>query len=269
MPVLSGSQEVRVLRRSSVAAVVLLGLLAGCGGSSDDKASTSPSTPASSAAAPSASPSPSPAEQPLTAAQALAIAKAVQLRTGDLSGYQEDKSAAGKADTPDAADKEAQACISGPSAAPSLADQVSSDFTRGANPLAQVQVSSETQVVATRAQAMKEFATLKKPETLACLNKAVKKIFTQDAEGGTLSGQLVRIATTTPPGSDGAARFSFQGTFAQQGITVKINAGLDLLLVGRAEITLNDITLGPQALPAAERDRLRSALVTRAQEAQR
>jgi hypothetical protein len=201
------------------------------------------------------------------AARALAVA--AQLRTEDMPGFKEDKSAAGNAKAPDASDKAAQTCISGSPDGHYLADVTSSDFTKGTSPVSQLNVSSETQVVATAAQGKTEFATLQKPQTLACLNTALGGAITTEAGGAKFSGTLKRISAATPPGADGVAAFIIDGSLTQQGVTIKLQAGLELLLVGRAEASLNDISIGGQLLPDNERDRLAAALVSRARAAQK
>jgi hypothetical protein len=242
--------------RVAILVVAMTGLAA-CGGSSSG-------APGSSGTAPSPSPSPS----PLDAASARHIAVAAQIVAADLPGYKEDKTSAGNAPAPTASDKAAQACISGAAAPKYLADVNSSDFAKGASPIAQLTVSSETQVLASAAQGLAEFKTLQKPETLTCLNKALTATFAAEANGGTFTGKLVRVASTTPPGADGAARFDLDGAFHVQGVSVKLQAGLELILVGRAELTFNEISLGAQRLTDAERDRLATVLVKRAKEAQ-
>jgi hypothetical protein len=242
--------------RVAILLVAMTGLAA-CGGSSGGGLGSSGTA---------ASPSPSPS--PLDAASAHRIAVAAQIVAADLPGYKEDKSPAGDAPAPTASDKAAQACISGSANPNYLADVKSSDFTKGASPVAQLTVSSETQMIANAAQGVAEFEAVQKPATLDCLNKALTKVFAAEAKGGTFTGKLVRVASTTPPGAVGAARFELDGAFHVQGVTVNLQAGMELLLVGRAEVTLNELSVGGQRLTEAERDRLRTALVKRAKEAQ-
>lgn len=246
------------MRRSAVPVVVAAVLLiAGCGGSSGSgsaKAATSPSAAAS--------------EAPLTVTDAHAIAVASQVQTADLPGFTEDKKAGGDAKAPDATDKEVQACISGSQGPNYLADVNSSDFTKGAAPT-QLTVSTETQVVATSAQAKHEYDTLLKPETTTCLNAALQKAFTAQAEGGTFEGTLKRVDTTEDYGSDGAARFVLSGAFKAQGVSIQMHVDLDQLIVGRAELTLSALAIGDQPLPSADRDRILKAVVERARAAQK
>ncbi|MCU1591169.1 MAG: hypothetical protein JWP11_2425 [Frankiales bacterium] len=245
--------------RTSTTALLAVLVLAGCGGSSNG-ASGSPGK----AGSPSAA-----AEVALDAATAHQIAAATQLKTTDLAGFKEDSSAAGDAKAPDASDKALQACISGTSDAHYLADVKSSAFAKGASPVSQLTVSSETQVVATAKQGRQEFDAIQKPATVACLNSALNKAFAAQAQGGAFTGKLTRVASTKPAGADGEARFALDGAFVAQGLTIKVQAGLELLLVGRAEMSLTTVSLGGQQLADTDRDRLRSALVQRAQEAQR
>jgi hypothetical protein len=254
------------VRRPRCSVVLLVALSsglasAGCGGSSG--------SPAASSSTASAALSPTPAPSPLSAAAAHALAVAAALQTADLPGYKEDKTARGNAKAPDASDKATQACISGSPDGHYLADVTSSDFTKGTSPLSQLNVSSETQVVATAEQGTKEFANLQKPDTLACLNTALSKTFSAQAGGAKFSGTLKRTSAATPTGADGVAAFVIDGVFAQQGVTIKLRAGLELLLVGRAEVALNDVTIGNQLLADTERDRLAAVLATRARAAQR
>jgi hypothetical protein len=236
--------------------VALALLLAGCGSSSDSGgAAASPSAAAAK-------------EAPLTAAEAHEIAVAAQLQAADLPGFTEDKSGAGDEKAADATDKEVQACVSGGADPKYLADVSSSDFSKGTLP-AQLLVSSETQVVATREQGRRELEKLQQAETLACLNAALKKVFTGQAQGGTFEGELKRDPTTEDFGSDGAARFVLDGAFQVQGITVKMHVDLDQLLVGRAELTVTSLAIGEKPLPAADRDRIVRAVVERARTAQK
>jgi hypothetical protein len=244
-------------RTPAVAALaVVLAFAAACAGSSGKGATGAP-----------ASTSPSPAA-PLDAAAAHRIAVATQLTAADLPGYKEDASAAGDADQPDATDKELQACISGKADPGYLADVTSSDFTKGAGPGSELTVGSETQVVPTAEQGKQEFASLQKPETLACLNTAFNKIFSADAEGGAFKGSLQRASVSTPAGADGAAAFTIAGAYTLQGVTANVQAGLELILVGRAEITLHHFSVGGVSLTSADGARLRDALVKRGKEAQ-
>ena len=236
-----------------VAALALL--LTGCGSSSD-------------AGGAAASPSAAAKEAPLSATEAHEIAVAAQLQAADLPGFTEDKSAAGDEKAADSTDKEIQACVSGADDPKYLADVSSSDFSKGTLP-AQLLVSSETQVVATREQGRRELAKLQEAETLACLNTALKKVFTEQAQGGTFEGELKRDASTEDFGSDGAARFVLDGAFQVQGITVKMHVDLDQLLVGRAELTVTSLAIGEKPLPAADRDRIVRAVVDRARTAQK
>jgi hypothetical protein len=235
--------------------VALALLLTGCGSSSDSGAAASPSAAAAK-------------EAPLSAAEAHEIAVAAQLQASDLPGFTEDKSGAGDEDAPDASDKEIQACVSGAEDPKYLADVSSSDFSKGTVP-AQVLVSSETQVVATREQGQRELAALQKPETLTCLNAALKKVFAGQAQGGTFEGELKRDPSTEDFGSDGAARFALDGAFKVQGITVKMHVDLDQLLVGRAELTVTSIAVGEAPLAKADRDRIVRAVADRARAAQK
>jgi hypothetical protein len=237
--------------------------LAACGGSSKGSSGAAAGTSSTPTATPTAAPS------PLTTQEAHALAVAAQLQTSDLPGYKEDKSGAGNADKPDATDKQLQACISGPATPTYLADVNSSDFSKGSTPLAQVTVSSETQVVPTAEQGQQEFTTLQKPETLTCLNNALTKALSGQAQGATFSGALRRTDAAAPPGADGVQAFVLDGSFAQQGISVKLHAGLELVLVGRAELSLTSFAIGDQSLPDTERDRLMAAVVTRARDAQK
>lgn len=237
-----------------VAALTLL--LAGCGSSSDSGGAAA----SSSAAAAK--------EAPLSAADAHEIAVAAQLQSADLPGFAEDKSAAGDEKAADSTDKEIQACVSGAQDPTYLADVSSSDFSKGTLP-AQLLVSSETQVVATREQGKRELDKLQQAETLACLNTALEKVFTGQAQGGTFEGELKRDPSTEDFGSDGAARFVLDGAFKVQGITVKMHVDLDQLLVGRAELTVTSLAIGEKPLPQADRDRIVRAVVDRARKAQK
>jgi hypothetical protein len=238
--------------------------LAGCGGSSSGSTAGRSAT-----GSPAPSPTPSPTPTPLSASAAHALAVAVALQPADLPGYKEDKTSGGNAKAPDASDKAAQACISGSPDGHYLADVTSSDFTKGASPVSQLSVSSETQVVATAEQGSKEFATLQKPETLACLNTALSSALSAQAGGAKFTGSLKRASAATPAGADGAAAFVLDGVIAEQGVTIKLRASLELLLAGRVEVTLNQVTVGAQLLADAERDRLAAVLVTRAHAAQK
>jgi hypothetical protein len=248
------------VRNPTIIAVALAIGLAGCGGSSGGAAGNRGNSSAA---------SPSPSERPLDAATAHRIAEAAQLKTADMPGYKEDAEAAGDVDAPDDSEKELQACISGTADPNYLADVGSSDFTKGSGPVSEISVGSETQVVATTAQGRQEFAVLDKPATVRCLNDAFNKGFATEVEGGTFTGTLKRIPSATPAGADGVATFVLDGEYKVQGVTVKMQFGFDLLLIGRAEVTLHHFSIGDQQLSAADRDRLRVALVTRAVAAQK
>ena len=237
-------------------AAALVLLVTGCGSSSDSGgAAGSPSAAAAK-------------EAPLTAAEAHEIAVAAQLQTADLPGFTEDKTAAGDEKDRDASDKEIQACVTGPEDPKYLADVSSSDFSKGTLP-AQLQVSSNVQVVPTREQGKQEFEAIDKPETLACLNTALNKAFATQVEGGTFDGELKRDPSTETYGADEAARFVLDGVFKVQGITVKMHVDLDQLLVDRAELTISSIAVGETPLSKADRDRLVHAVVDRARTAQK
>jgi hypothetical protein len=235
--------------------VAVLLVLTGCGSSSDS---------GSAGAAPSAAAS----EAQLTAAEAHKIAVASQVQASDLPGFTEDKTAAGAQDAPDASDKEVQACVSGGADPNYLADVSSSDFSRGKVP-ASLQVSTEAQVVATRKQGEQELAKLQEPATVTCLNNALKKVLSTQAEGGTFEGELKRVESSEDYGSDGAVRYTLDGAIKAQGITITMHVDLDQLLVDRAELTLSQFAIGEKPLSAADRDRVLKAVVDRSRAAQK
>ena len=244
------------MRRSAVpVAVAAVLLIAGCGSSSG------------SGSAKAAAPSPSASEAPLTATEAHQIAVASQVQAADLPGFTEDKTAAGDADAPDATDKEIQACVTGAADPHYLADVSSSDFSKGTPPTA-LQVSTDTQVVATTRQGRQELAKIKEPATVSCLNAALKKGMSTQTEGGTFDGELKPVASNDDYGSDGAARYSLDGTLKAQGVSVTMHIDLDQLLVGRAELTLSSFAIGEKPLAETDRDRILKAVVDRARTAQ-
>ena len=241
-------------------ATAVLVLVAGCGGSSDSGSAGADAG----AYAPSAAPS----EAPLTAAEATKIATAAQVQAADLPGFKEDKSAAGKADAPDATDKELQACVTGGAEPKYLADVTSSDFSRG-DPPAALQVSSETEVVATSKQGQEEFNKLKEPATTACINTALKKALAGETGGGTFDGELKRVETSDDYGSDGIVRYTLDGEIKAQGISITMRVDIDDMLVDRAEVSMISLAIGDKPLPEADRDRILKALVDRARAAQK
>lgn len=242
--------------RLPAALCLSLALVAACGGGDDEPGGAG-------SASPSASPSPS--EQPLTKAEATTIAKASQLRTGDLPGYQEDKAAAGPYER-DETDAEIQRCITGTAEVPYLAEETSIDFAKGQPPQG-VQVSSEAQVFPTREAAQAELTAYKQQETVDRLDTALGKLFAAEAEGAQVDGSLTTRQVTPPQGAQDAVGFTYTGTIGAGGVSVKFAAELTSLLVDRVAVTLSELEFG-QALPEADRDRLLALLAERAAQAQ-
>lgn len=258
------------------AAVLLLlsagGLLTACGGSgraaatggqvsattsaditaAADSSSTSPNGPADASSSP-------------TKAQALAFARAVNLRRADVPGFK----VVSEHEHETAAEKRLEhamlRCV-GVGALGSghgLAEVSSPSFERETNAMDE-SVQSEVSVAWTSQQATKELAVIRSNHARTCVSHYSDLLLkSQKYHGATFSP--VSIAQGTPPAAGATGSFGWRITTSITYHKVTIPLSMDILgfVYGPAEVSLFTSSV-PQPFPAATEEQLFSLLLSRA-----
>ena len=244
-----------------LAALAAVVLAAGCGKGGHVVSTTSTAGRASTGT--STAPA-SPSEgRPLTAAQAGAFARAVNLTSEDVPGFTS-SSKERHAETPaeEALQRRLQRCAGGggTSGQPTRSSQ---DFTRRGNVLAQT-VSSAVSFAPTAAQAAADLKLLRSAHTRQCLASYLDLLFKSKRFGGAAI-RRVAIAQGTPPAPGTAGGFAWRVTAAIAVRGVSVPFYLDILgfVYGPAEVTLQSTgVLVP--FPAGAQEQLFSLLLQRA-----
>ena len=260
------------VRRLAVCSVLLVGLLAACG--SNHPAATTAARAARTGARPArGAGAPAGAEHLRTKGQALAVARAVNLRARDLPPVfrvappeHEHNTAAEKR-----LEREMLRCAGARSAqeerAGELAEAGSPEFKLEHDGLAD-SVSSSVSVARTAATTARELAAIRSAHARGCISRYLDRLF----KGRTFSGAHASpftIAAGTPPAPGATGSFGWQISTT---ISTTVNAHriaipiyLDILgfVYGQTQVTLMSSGV-VEPFPAATQERLFSLLLARA-----
>jgi hypothetical protein len=258
-----------ICRRMVVGLVLLLagGTLGACGGGGHSSAATRAHTATSSGAARAAGRS-------LTKAQAVALARAVNLRASDVPGFKassEEKAHESAAEK--RLEQEMLKCVGASSLSglgaslggKALAEARSKDFKlqRG---IVNLSVHSEVSVARSARVAGKDLSALRGSRVKACLSRYLNLFFKTSLPRGTSIGP-VSIQSGTPPAPGAAGSFGWRigATFTVGRIPVPFYFDILSFAYGPAEVTLFSSGL-PEPFPAKAQEHLFSLLVARASE---
>ncbi len=199
-----------------------------------------------------------------TKAQALAYARAVNLRAADVPGFHgssrsHEHETAAQAQAEHALNR----CLGGRGGAAALAELSSKDFEAQAGILS-ASVSSQVSVARTAALAASELAEFRSPRARGCLMRYLDLLF----KGGQYHGafRVVSIVAGTPPapGASGSFGWRISSALALRGISVPFYVDVLGFVDGPAEVSLTSSGL-PQPFPAAIEQRLFLLLLKRAE----
>lgn len=200
----------------------------------------------------------------LTKSQAIAFARAVNLRASDLPGF---KASPRKHEPETAAEKRAEQdlarCVGGTGTRDSLAETNSAEFQRKAS-IAEQNVSSGVSVAQTSTAATRELDKIRSSHTRGCFSHFLDLLFKGTKYRRATVGP-VSIAAGTPPAPGTAGSFGWRITVTMTVRSLRIPFYLDYLgfVYGSAEVTLlSSTTLLP--FPAAAERSLFSLLLARA-----
>lgn len=259
-----------VLRRLAAIPVLLAtgAMLGGCGGHGSTSTVTvtkgaagTTSTRASGAHAKHAGAAPS-----RTNAQALAFARAVNLRAADVPGFATSHQSEHhrESSSEKRLSQELHKCVGSPGEADTLVEASSGEFERKGGLLSQ-SVSSQVTVDQSPALAKAELARFADPRLRACLARYFSALLTGLTLHGTrVSGVSTRYGSPPAPGTSGS--FGLRVTAKLDFHSVQIPFYLDYLgfVHGSAAVSLRSIGT-PVPFPASEEERLFSLLVERAE----
>lgn len=255
------------MRAALATALALLafgGLLSSCG-KGEQSASVRTVT-VQAAGQPAKAPSGSSAGGRAARAQALAFARAVNLRSGDAPGY---RTAPPEAEQTSSSAKrqyqELQRCVGSGDEARPLVEQTSPTFERKAS-IAQVSVSSGVTVNSSVALAKKELEAVRRPHTRSCFSKFFKGLFAASASAhkGASVGP-VSLESGTPPAAGTSGSFGWRVRTSLNVRTLHVPFDLDILgfFYGRSEIVLTSFGVAVP-FPAATEQQLFLLLLSRA-----
>ena len=169
-------------------------------------------------------------------AQALAFARAVNLRAGDLPGFK-----AGAVSKTTASERKMSAqlasCSGGVNPSRALIERDSPDLT-AASGIVQADVSSEVEVLPSAALVAKDLAAVKSARGKACLERALNKEFAAMKVKGVKFGR-VTVTTTQLPAVGASGSFALRFTISATIRGAKIPYYADFLgfTLGPAEVT--------------------------------
>lgn len=198
-------------------------------------------------------------------AQALAFARAVNLRAGDLPGFK-----AGAVSKTTASERKMSAqlasCSGGVNPSRALIERDSPDLT-AASGIVQADVSSEVEVLPSAALVAKDLAAVKSARGKACLERALNKEFAAMKVKGVKFGR-VTVTTTQLPAVGASGSFALRFTISATIRGAKIPYYADFLgfTLGPAEVTLSALGFA-QPVPGKDELGLFSVLLRRAQAA--
>jgi hypothetical protein len=196
--------------------------------------------------------------------QALAFARAVNLRPGDLPGYQAaPRESEGSSAAEKRASHELQQCLGASAEQHPVVELSSLRFERKAS-IAQVSVSSSVTVERSTAIAGKELEAIHSPHTRSCFTTYFKGLFSSPTYKGATIGP-VKLESGTPPAAGTSGSFGWRLRTSLTVRSVPIPIELDILgfVEGRSEVALTSFGLAVP-FPAATEQQLFLLLLSRA-----
>jgi hypothetical protein len=197
-----------------------------------------------------------------TKVQAIALAKALNLRASDLPGFHLNTERTGSSRNEKALERNARACMGGKEVAP-LAEAGSHTFEHTAQILS-VSVSSSVEVARTPAQALAELNLLRGARASGCLKAFVGRLLALQSKGGT-SLKIVSVVKGSPPapGTSGSYGWLITGRASTHGVQIPLYMDIFGFDYGQAMVSLFSFGLTVPFPPRAESE-LFSLLVERA-----
>jgi hypothetical protein len=202
----------------------------------------------------------------ITKAQAVAYARAINLRLGDVRGMTITGPAEREGSRGQHSSGELERCVGSASPGQQLIDIGSPTFGRG-GALEQSQVSSGVTVLSSAAVAAREFAAIRSARGRACIARFARREFSHESSGLLHYRAIARAKLTAPVAGIGESfGLRFTVTFLATRTGHRFHLYLDFLgfLEGPAEISLNTSGFTRPVSAATER-RLFSTLYRRAQ----
>jgi hypothetical protein len=229
----------------TLAALAAGALLAGCGGSSH------PKTTSTSGAG------------PVTKGQALALAQAINLKPADVAGFKAIPSSGHETPQEKALTRELETCAGGAGEAHKLAEAKSDEFKREAKGLPQ-EVSSSVSIEQTPAYAEQDLKAIRSRRGQACIVKLVNEVLkARNLAGAKVGAVSIREGTPPAPGTNGAFALRVTLPISVQGVTVQTYFDFLGFVTGSAEVTLQSVGV-TEPFPAATQEHLFRVLVQRA-----
>jgi len=232
-------------------------LVAACG-----KSAQLPSKPSAHAKAEHKS-APAHGARATTKAQAIALAKALNLRASDLPGFHLDTEREGAGSHSEKAlERKARACMGAKEVAP-LGEAGSHTFERKAQ-IFSVSVSSSVEIANTPAQAQAELELIRSSRARGCLKEFVGKLLALQSKDGT-SIKIVSIAKGDPPAPGTSGSFGWRITAKASLHGVQLPFYFDLLGFGYGQALVSVFSFGlPVPFPPKAESELFSLLIERA-----
>jgi hypothetical protein len=196
--------------------------------------------------------------------QALAFARAVNLRPGDVPGYQAaPREAEGASTTEKHASSELQKCLGASGEQRPVVEVSSRRFERKAS-IAQVSVSSSVTVERSATIAGKELEAIHNPHTRSCFTSYFKALFSGSTYKGATIGP-VKLESGTPPaaGTSGSFGWRLRTSLTVRSIPIPIELDILGFVEGRSEVALTTFGLAVP-FPAPTEQQLFLLLLSRA-----
>jgi hypothetical protein len=197
-------------------------------------------------------------------AQALAFARAVNLRPSDVPGYEAaPREKEGSSTAEKHATHELQKCVGSSAEQQPVVELGSLRFERKAS-IAQVSVESSVTVERSVAIATKELEAIHNPRTRSCFTNYFKGLFSAPTYKGATIGP-VKLESGTPPASGTSGSFGWRLRTSLTVHSVPIPIELDILgfVEGPSEVTLTSFGLAVP-FPAPTEQQLFLLLLSRA-----
>jgi len=263
------------MRRMAAISVLLAsgGLLTGCGSGGHAASSTTARAGASAggaagtrtkaAPAPGARGAPAGAGRTLAKAQAMAFARAVNLRPADVPGFRASSEHERKTAAEKRLEPELRRCLGSSAETKGLVESSSKGFERAAG-IASQSVSSEVTVAQAPAVVDKELATIRGGHLPACLSHYFDLLLeSQNIHGASIGPVSTKQGSPPAPGMTGSFGLRFTTTVTVSRVRIPFSIDILGFVDGPAEVSL--FTFGvPRPFPAAVEERLFSLLLERA-----